>query len=71
MSESLLFALAVAALYLLWCAAYPLAPCPWCGGRKTRGDGKGHYRLRRTCRVCHGEPWRRVGARLIGAGRQR
>jgi hypothetical protein len=56
------------ALYLGSCFVFPYARCPWCRGRTTVGDGKGHYRNRRACRWCGGAPWRRLGARLMGRG---
>lgn len=59
--------------YLGWCALYPHGRCWWwrCPRRKPRyDDGYGHYRRRRgVCPLCHNGDYRRLGARLIGAGR--
>lgn len=44
-------------------------PWPWCTKRKpVQRDSRGNYRRRRPCRVCGGGDWRRIGARMIGAG---
>ncbi len=57
------------AVYLLSCWRWPYARCWWCRGRSTRrGDGAGHYRRARPCRVCGGEDHVRLGARLLGRG---
>lgn len=61
--------LAALAGYIAWCTAFPFTKCPWCSGKRTRGDGRGNYRMRGTCRVCGGGHYRRLGARLIGRGR--
>ncbi|MGE3795963.1 MAG: hypothetical protein AB7I38_18835 [Dehalococcoidia bacterium] len=58
-------------LYLLSCALLPYGRCPspWCPKRRpTHGDGRGHYRRRRACRVCGSKDYQRLGARLIGRG---
>lgn len=62
-----------AAGYLAWCAWFPYARCwwRWCP-RNTPAwrDGRGHYRRRHSvCPICGNRDYRRLGARLIGAGR--
>lgn len=60
-----------AVIYLLSCRWRPYRACPWpwCTKRKPiQRDSRGNYRRRRPCRACGGGDWRRIGARLIGAG---
>lgn len=57
--------------YLASCFWWPYRGCPWpwCSRKSpTRGDRKGNYRIRSSCWICEGRPWRRLGARLIGRG---
>ncbi len=68
--QLLLLGAGLLVFYLGWCALYPYSSCWRCKGRTRVGDGRGNYRNRRACRVCGGAPYRRLGARLIGRGRQ-
>lgn len=53
-------------IYTLWCSAFPKRLCWWCGGSKTRTDGRGNIRDKH-CRRCNNEgKVYRVGARLMG-----
>lgn len=57
--------------YLTSCALMPYRRCPWpwCTRRRpVQGDGRGNYRRKGDCLVCGGDDWRRIGARIIGAG---
>lgn len=78
----LLAASITAAAYLGWCAVLPYARlCPWgrlgswigmrlCSRQAPRtADSRGNYRRRKACPCCGGKDWRRLGAVLIGAGR--
>lgn len=70
MQPLIIVAAAVGVFYLGWCALYPFTRCPVCSGKTRRTDGRGNYRhRRRPCWLCHGEEYRRLGARLIGRGR--
>jgi len=62
------FGLIALAVYIGHCAIWPYRRCPWCKGKTRTIDGHGNYRLRRPCPVCDGQPFRRLGARLIGRG---
>lgn len=55
------------ALYLGSCRLRPYSPCRWWWHKAKVEDKRGNYRLR-TCWLCGGQPYRRFGARLIGAG---
>ena len=82
-AEWLLLAAGIAgAAYLAWCAVLPFARlCPLgrvgellglrlCSRQAPRtSDSRGNYRRRRPCPCCGGRDWRRLGAVLIGAGR--
>lgn len=65
----LVVGLVASLVYLVSCAIFPYKPCPTCSDNKLRWSGKGHYRLRR-CWRCHGQPYPRVGTRLIGLARR-
>jgi hypothetical protein len=70
MNTLLIVGAALVAWYLWSCIRFPYANCPlpWCRSRATRGDGKGHFRRRKPCRLHPGGDYRRLGARLIGRG---
>ena len=59
---------AAALAYLATCVVWPYARCPWCRGVRTRNAGS-WYRLRSECWLCGSSRYRRLGARLIGRGR--
>jgi hypothetical protein len=59
-------------VYLGGCVRWPYRKCwwPWCMARRPRAFSGSVFRLRRGCRICHGEDLLRIGARLLmGAGR--
>lgn len=57
--------------YLALCWFRPYKPCPSCRGDDRDRDGEGNYR-RFTCWRCQGaKDYPRIGARLMGKGRDR
>jgi len=58
-------------VYLALCWWRPWKPCPSCRGDDRDRDGAGNYR-RFECWRCHGaKDYPRIGARLLGRGRDR
>ncbi len=49
------------------CVIWPYRRCWRCDGRRRREDGEGNYGDR-SCLVCGGQPYLRLGARLMGRG---
>lgn len=66
-------ALIVVAIYVVSCYSFPFSNCPWCGSKQRTTDKRGHWRVRRRWwphRLLHpGDPYVRLGARLMGRGR--